>query len=245
MYRGSECIESARLFLEKLRQAGVPYYFLTNNAMRTRAENAEHMRKMGYTGIEPAQFYNSAMAAASWARDNLEGNRAAYIGAAGLEEALQDEGFIIDEEHPDAVFVGLDPKAGYADYSRLIMPLLQGARLIGTNKDRILARPGDFDAGNGSVVALFEYASGQTSPDIAKPSPEMLKRFLKYTGLKAENIVLVGDNLETDIALGYNTGVETVLTETGVHTRADIREDGPVPDHIVSSLAEIDAEAFL
>ena len=239
MYRGPEPIEAGIRLVNAMRSHGIPYLFLTNNSMRTPAQNASHMEKMGYQGICPEHFYNSAMASAAWARKNLGTERAAFIGQEGMKEALESEGIQITDEDPQALFVGLDKTMDYAGYSRALRHLLNGAVLVGTNKDRILAKPSGFEVGNGSVVALFEYASGQTSPDIAKPHAPILDLMLDRNGLRREDVILVGDNLETDIALGYNNHVKTILVESGVHSRNDISRLGVIPDLVIGSLDEL------
>ena len=104
--------------------------------------------------------------------------------------------------------MGLDKDATYASYSYALQFLLDGAQLIGTNKDWILAKPNGFEMGNGSIVAMFEYATKQTSPDIAKPAYPILKYFLQHFDLHKEEILLVGDNLGTDILLGVENGIQ-------------------------------------
>lgn len=239
MYRGPEPIEAGLRFIDALHEKGIPYLFMTNNSMRTPAQNAKHMLDMGYRHIEPEQFYNSAMASAAYVKKYMKGTKAAYIGQKGMEEALLDEGFEITEDHPDFLFVGLDKSQTYAGYSRALTHVLNGARLIGTNKDRVLAKPGGFEVGNGSVVALFEYASNQTSPEIAKPHAPILDLCLEKHGLSRKDVILVGDNLETDIALGYNNHVKTIFVQSGVHHRDDIDRLCVFPDLVIESLDEL------
>lgn len=180
------------------------------------------MEEMGYTNIKPEMFYNSAMAASQYVKKHYEGNKAYYIGKQGMKDALNQEGFIIDDENPDFVFIGLDKDATYASYSKALSLILNGAKIIGTNNDRILAKPGGFEVGNGSVVDMFEYAANQKSPRIGKPNRAILDLCLEYFGLKEDEIILIGDNLETDIKLGYEQNIETVLVQTGVHNKEDI-----------------------
>ncbi|MBQ0065906.1 MAG: HAD-IIA family hydrolase [Firmicutes bacterium] len=239
MYRGTAIIESAKAFLDHCLEKNIPFIFLTNNAMRTQDENRIHMEKMGYTGIKNEMFYNSAMASCEFVRKNYEGNKVYYIGQSGLKEALLENGFEISEEHPDFVFVGLNKNANYHDYSKALSFLLGGAKLIGTNKDHILASPNGFEMGNGAILAMFEFASKQVSPDIAKPSPTMLELCMEHFHLKKEDIILVGDNLETDIRLGQNTGVETIFVQTGIHTKEDIDRLGIFPTRVVNTLEEL------
>lgn len=245
MYAGTEIIPAAKRLIDRLHAAHRTYYFLTNNAMRTPGENARHMLDMGFEHIRPEQFFNSAMAAAMYAGSLHLGKTAWMIGQEGLRQALEHQGFEITEDHPDFLFVGLDRQADYREYSRGLRCLLDGAKLIGTNMDRILAAPDGFDIGNGSIVKMFEYASGQKSPAIGKPSALMLDLCLQHFGLKKDQIVLVGDNLETDIALGYNSHVESIFVESGVHTRKDLERFDVHPDAVIQSLDEIVPESNL
>ena len=92
-----------------------------------------------------------------------------------MKDALNQEGFIIDDENPDFVFIGLDKDATYASYSKALSLILNGAKIIGTNNDRILAKPGGFEVGNGSVVDMFEYAANQKIPLVLV---SLIERFL-------------------------------------------------------------------
>ena len=71
MYRGSQIIQSAKEFIDYCLENKIPFIFLTNNAMRTRAQNVKHMLDMGYSGISSEQFFNSAMAACAYAKKSV------------------------------------------------------------------------------------------------------------------------------------------------------------------------------
>lgn len=239
MYRGTQIMDGGKELMEFLHQHQCPYLFLTNNSKRTRAQNVAHMEKMGYTGIKEKDFFTSAMAASMYARKHYEQRKAFYIGEDGLKEALLEQGFQIVEEDPDILFIGLDQQADYAKYSKAVNALSKGAKLVGTNHDRLLAQPGGFALGNGSVVAMMEYASGQKSPCIGKPYAPILEEALHQLGLAKEDVLLVGDNLETDIKLGIDHGVETAFVLGGVHTKEDVERLKIYPDHILENLREL------
>lgn len=239
MYRGTQIIESAKVFLDKLIAEDIPFIFLTNNAKRTKAQNVEHMEKMGYTGIKEEHFFTSSMAAARYAAKHYAGRHAQYIGQDGLKEALLDEGFIITKQAVDFVFIGLDTTGNYEKYSEVLGYLINGAKLIGTNNDRLLAQPDGFSMGNGSIVAMFEYAVNQESPKIGKPYLPILEECLEKYHLTKEDVIMVGDNLETDIKLGIDAGVETIFVTTGVHTKEDIKKLEIYPNITVDYLKNI------
>lgn len=239
MYRGDGQIEGAIPFIEELIKRNQPFYFLTNNSKRTRKQNVEHMEKVGFHGIKEEHFFTSAMAAARYAKKHIDGRNAYYVGQDGLKEALEENGFILSEKNVDVVFVGLNTEATYKEYSKALGYLLKGAKLIGTNNDRILAQKDGFSIGNGSIVAMFEYASGQKSPKIGKPHETILLEALDYFDKTKEEVILIGDNLETDILLGNRCDIETIFVTSGVHQREDIEKLGIHPDYIVDNLCEL------
>ena len=82
-----------------------------------------------------------------------------------------------------------------------------------------LAKPGGFEVGNGSVVDMFEYGPIKNRLVLVSPIELFLIYAWSIFGLKEDEIILIGDNLETDIKLGFEQNIETVLVQTGVHKK--------------------------
>ncbi len=242
MYRGNRMMDGGKELMDYLHFHQLPYLFFTNNSKRTRKQNMDHMLEVGYENIKETDFFTSAMAAASYAKMHYQERNAFYIGEDGLKEALIEHGFCLCDDHADIVFIGLDQHADYEKYSKAVNFLKQGARLIGTNHDRVLAQANGFSLGNGSVVAMMEYATGQKSPMIGKPYAPILEEALHYLHINKSECLLVGDNLETDVLLGVQNGVETAFVIGGVHKETDIARLGIYPDHIYQNLSELIVE---
>ena len=239
MYRGDEVIAGVVAFVDALNHLRLPYYFLTNNAMRTHAQNREKMEAMGFNGIRDEQFITSAMAAASYIRHERPWKRVYYIGEQGMEEALLEQGFTLCDEDVEAVFAGLDSHVTYEKQCRGFYQLQKGARLIGTNPDRRLPHGDYFHIGNGAMVHMLEYCSEQQALMIGKPHAPMLQEALRYAGIEKEAALMIGDNLETDVAFGLNNGCSTIFVTTGVHTRQDCEKSGLRPDLVIDNLLEL------
>lgn len=239
MYRGNQCIDGAIPFINYLLSNNIPFLFVTNNATRTRKQNVEHMERLGFQGIKEEHFYTSSIAAAKYMKKHSQKRKTWFIGKKGLEEALIQEGFQITEDHPDFVFVGLDVEGSYDLYSKALRFLLNGAKLIGTNTDRRLASNDGYIIGNGSVIKMLEYASGQESEKIGKPYAPMLEGVLDYLQLSKEDVIIIGDNLETDISLGTQHGVETIFVTSGVHQKSDCEKLQIFPTHKIENLKEL------
>lgn len=244
MYSGSKNIDGAIDFINYLQENKRPYVFLTNNATRTKKQAKEHMLNLGFKNIKESDFFTSAMASAKYVAKNFEKKSCFVIGEDGLKEALKEEKFEIieddiDKNLADFVFVGLDRGGDYKKYSIALHHLINGAKLIATNTDRLLSNNNTFDLGNGSIVAMFEYATSTESLKIGKPYPIILDILLEDFSLKKEDLILIGDNLETDIKLGYDSKIETIMVCTGVHTEKDVNKLKVYPNKIIKNLKEL------
>ncbi len=236
MFHGNKIIPEAKQFIDFLVAKQMSFIFLTNNATRTKKQNRDHMLHMGFEHIKEEHFFTSSMAASMYVATNYKKRNCFYIGKDGLKESLLEQGFTFVEKDADFVFVGLDTGADYTLYSKALSLLLDGAILMGSNGDRKIPREDGFNVGNGAIVHMLEYASGQTSAHIGKPYYPILEQCLAYYSLRKEEVVIIGDNLETDILLGVNHEVETILVLGGVHDREDVRKLNIQPTQIIDDL---------
>jgi NagD protein len=107
----------------------------------------------------------------------------------------------------------------------------RGARFVATNPD--VAGP----AGRpscGSFAAPIERMTGRTPFYVGKPSPFMMRAGLRQLGVHSAEACVIGDNLETDIIAGVQSGMETVLVLSGVSREADLARFAYRPDHVVA-----------
>ena len=91
----------------------------------------------------------------------------------------------------------------------------------------------------GCVCDMLRRATGRTPRVIGKPEPAMLLLALERTGYRAEEAVMVGDRLYTDIASGVNAGIDTVFVLSGEGTRADAEESEAKPTWIFDGISAL------
>lgn len=240
MYKGSQVIPEAITFIQYLQEHHISYVFVTNNAMRTPAQIRIKMEHMGFTNLQDEDFFTSAMASVSYMKKHHQAKRVFYIGEEGLAQAIQAAGYEIDETHAELVFVGLDRHADFSLYSKVLRLLYEeGAMLVGTNQDRRLPDQASYLIGNGAIIEMLKYASEAPSITIGKPSQMMMEETLAYVQKSQSDCVVIGDNLETDIAFAIDNQVPAIMVCTGVHTKLDAQHFRVQPDVIVSSLSEL------
>ena len=74
---------------------------------------------------------------------------------------------------------------------------------------------------------------------VGKPSPIILEVALAALGVPAAETVIVGDRIETDVAMGKRSGLATILVLSGVTRADDPRIAALAPDHVVRSVEDL------
>lgn len=238
VYKGSEVIESAAQFIHSLQAAGNEPFYLTNNSSKTREQLQDALRRKG---IEAplTHIYSSALSTAKYVQSKFPNGRVRVVGADGIRSAMQELGIETDEGMDvDVVVMGIDRQMTYDRLAELCLIVQNGATLIGTNEDIRFPTERGFAPGNGSLVQLVANVSRVTPTFIGKPSPVMLQMIEDDHGLMKENMIMVGDNYDTDILCGIRFGCETIHVNTGVTPSEEVRTKPEQPTYIVEDLMD-------
>jgi HAD superfamily hydrolase (TIGR01450 family) len=230
VWLGEEAIAGAAEAVSRLRAAGHPVVFCTNNSNKPVAAVEA---KLAHQGI-PAEgdVVTSAMAAAALIEP---GERVLVCAGPGAVEAIEGRGAVPVREGPaEAVLVGLHLDFDYDRLRAASAAVHAGARLLATNDDATYPTADGPIPGGGAILAAVATATGVTPVVAGKPYEPMADLIRARLGPHG---VMVGDRPETDgrfaVALGYRFG----LVLTGVTATADGVQ--PVPDLIAPDLATL------
>lgn len=152
--------------------------------------------------------------------------------------------WVHDEKSPcDAVICGV-PVNVYAtdDRQRVAMILLRkGATLVAICADRIYPSPRGMEFGVGAMGAMMAYAANVTPVYTGKPERFFFEELCRRLDVNPSRCVLVGDNLESDIAGAKGVGMRAVLVLTGVSAAEDAARlpASLRPDWIVPGLRDL------
>lgn len=237
MYKGTEPIREAPGFVENLKNCQIPYLFLTNNSTSTPEEVAERLNKRFSIPANPEDIYTSALATADYVKD-LKGNRVYVVGESGLEKALTDVGCQLVEENIDHVVVGLDRHLTYEKCEIASLAIQNGATFVATNKDTNIPTERGMSPGAGAVIAMIEKASHVSPTFVGKPETIMMASALDKLNLSKKDVLMVGDNYETDIMAGINSDIDTLLVLTGFTKEEDLKRQEIQPTYVINTLDE-------
>ncbi len=108
---------------------------------------------------------------------------------------------------------------------------------IGVMSD--MAGPDSDMSGAGSVLAFIEAGSGVKPGITGKPQPFMFNLALQRMGLAPEEVLAVGDRLDTDILGGQRAGCRTAVVLSGVATQQEVDAWFPAPDLVIDNLSDL------
>lgn len=214
--------------------------YVTNNASRSAAGVAHHLREMGYPATED-EVATSAQAAAHLLAKRLgPGSTVLVVGTDDLVAEVENVGLQairrFDGVVPDAVVQGHSPLTAWADLAEAAYALRGGALWVAANTDATLPNERGLAPGNGSMVAALRTASGREPIVAGKPFAPLLEEAITQGGTR--DALVVGDRLDTDIDGAHTVGLPSLMVLTGVSTLADLRNQPrtQLPTYVGESL---------
>lgn len=164
VYAGPHAIPGAVESLRRLAGIGVGLGYVTNNASRTPAQVAQHLRDLG-APAEDHQVVSSSQAAGELLASLLPaGARVLITGGDSLAQEIELAGMVpvrSESEQPVAVVQGFHPDLGWKDLAEAAYVVAGGALWVATNTDMSIPQARGMAPGNGTLVAAVAAATGQ------------------------------------------------------------------------------------
>jgi HAD superfamily hydrolase (TIGR01450 family) len=227
IYLGDELLPGAKRLILKLRELGKRVIFLSNNPTKDPQMYAE---KLGGLGLEtPAsEIVNTVVTMTRWLLRNHPEAAVFPISEQPLKNALSEAGIRMSEDPEEIDIVIASYDRGF-DYSKLQIAFdaiwfYERAMLVTTNPDRYCPFPGgkgEPDAA--AIVGAIEACTGtKCRVNVGKPDPIMLETVMDLIGLDAEECVMSGDRLYTEIQMAKGAGMPSAIVLTGETTEEDL-----------------------
>ncbi|MCG6910008.1 MAG: HAD-IIA family hydrolase [Deltaproteobacteria bacterium] len=241
LLHSSGALPGAVELVERLNREKKPYYILTNDASRLPATAAAKYRSCGLS-VPPERIITSGSLLEHFFQEHaLAGKRCVVLGTPDSVRYAEDAGGNIVAPGEDLEVLVCADEAGVPSIDVLdavltsICRAIDGGRqvhLVLPNPDLIYPKgDGAYGFGAGSIARLFEGALGLRYPNrsdlafagLGKPGPGLFREALSRSG--SRRMVMVGDQMETDIAGARAFGIDAAWIETGVS--AGVPDDAP------------------
>jgi len=242
IYLDEALFEGTLDFLNHVKAIGGRYLFLTNNSSKSVDAYVDKLARLGIAATAE-DFLTSTNALIMDLKSRGQAERLHYaFGTASFRQQLRDAGIRITDKLEDgieALLIGFDTELSFQKLEDACILLNRGVDFIATNPDWVCPTWYGSVPDCGSVCEMLFRATGRRPRVIGKPQPAMALLAMEATGFSPEQTVLIGDRVYTDIACGYNAGIDTILVLSGEGTRADADASDTPPSWILDDIAQL------
>ncbi len=241
VYLGESLLPTVEYTLTKLRSLGKRTVFLSNNPTHTREDYALKLTRLGLpTPVE--DVINSSVVMVHFLKKNFSDARLFVVGEESLRGELSAAGFELTDEaqKTDVIIASFDRTFAYWKLQVTFDAIRAGARFFATNADRYCPVPGGGEPDAAAIIAAIEACTNtKVEAVVGKPSQYMAAAVLDLLGIQAEDCLMIGDRLETDVLLGLNAGMSSALALTGATDESMFRDSSIKPTYVLRRLSEL------
>lgn len=239
--------------IELLRRIRKPHFVLTNDASALPETRAARYKSLGLS-IDTSRIITSgSLLTGYFAEHDLANSRCVVLGPPDSLRYVEVAGGCVVpyEADFDALVIGDQSGFPFLEAADILLSALfrkidagESVRLILPNPDLIYPEGDGFGFASGSVAMIFESALALRYPDrpdlrftrLGKPHPAIYREAFRRS--RTMDMVMIGDQVETDIKGANDFGIASALISTGI-SGYDVSRlpKSDRPDYLIESLA--------
>lgn len=236
IYLGDTILPGAIEFVKTARETGRRVVFFTNNASKNPNNYVDKLNKMGFGAVR-SDVVTAGDVTIEYLKRNRKGEAVYLVGTPALEQSFKDAGIELSEQ-ANIVVSSFDTTLTYEKLVIACDLIRNGADFYSTHPDFNCPTENGFIPDSGAIAALITASTGVLPKYFGKPHKETADMISNLFGVPFDETAIVGDRLYTDIALGRNNGLMSVLVLSGETKIEDVNDDN-APDIILSGIGEI------
>lgn len=240
IYRGNNLIPKAEKTVNHIKSSGKKIIFISNKTTGSVKDYYKFLCTQGLE-IEEDEIVNSTIVLKKYLSDTFAKKKFFAIGEDIFIKEIGASGLVYSEspDEIDILIVTLDRTLNYEKLEVAARALECGARFFAANiDDTCPVDEGEvLDAGS-TISALEKRTHKKLELHFGKPSVFMFEEIKRRLKVDLKKVLLVGDRLETDIALGNNFGIDSALVSTGVKYFPN-GSNGIKPTYYLNSIADL------
>ena len=225
--------------LSKLRKRGLKFLFFTNTDSKSPQTVLKNLREYGFN-IKMDEIFTPIIALKEYL-SKYSTKKSFFVTTREVEKEFQEFPKVYGTELPEFVIIG-DFHDNW-DVNRLneaFKYVIKGAKLLGTQGNKYyLNRDGEAVIDTGSFVKMIAYAANVDPIIFGKPSKEYFLQALRRINLKPDEVLVVGDDPESDIHGAINAGIKGILVRTGKGQFYDLSNSQIKPSKIIESFSSL------
>jgi len=218
IYRGENLIPRSDLVVNKLKEFGKKVVFISNKTTGSVDDYFNFLFRKGLN-IKNEEIINSTVVTQEFLMNNHPGEYYFAIGERTFINEINKIGLVFTSDPLKAkiVLITLDRTLDYSKLEVAAKALENGARFYAANIDDTCPVEGGEIMDAGSIITALEKRTHlKLEKHFGKPSRFMMNKINSLIEIDSRECLLIGDRVETDIAMGNKFNIDTALVLTGV-----------------------------
>jgi HAD superfamily hydrolase (TIGR01450 family) len=244
IYLGDRILPNAIEFVKTARETGRKVVFFTNNASKNPNNYVDKLNRMGF-GATRSDVVTAGDVTIEYLKRNRSGESVYLVGTPALEQSFIEAGITLSKD-ANIVVSSFDTTLTYEKLVIACDLIRNGADFYCTHPDFNCPTENGFIPDSGAIAAFITASTGKTPTYFGKPYKETVEMIEEVCGVDRKDMVIFGDRLYTDIALGKKHGVCAALVLSGETTEEDV-DNATVsekPDFVFDSLDDVNKFMF-
>ena len=244
IYLGKNLIDGSLETFQTLKKDNVEYVFFTNNSSHDLDFYFDKIKNFGIECDREKNFYSSTEVAISYLKEKGL-KRLFVIGNKSLKDKIAKDFEIVknysENTEIDGVLAGFSTELVYQELRDACLFLqTRDIPFIATNGDyRCPIEDGLYIPDCGGMIEWMRLCTNKKARVMGKPDPEVIYILAKKFNVELKDILVVGDRIYTDILVGVNANVDSVMVLSGETKLEDLKNYDYKPTYILNSIKEL------
>ncbi len=237
IYLENKLFKGVHEFLAQLKKNDKNFFFLSNNSSLS---TSQYLKKLEALNLNITK--DNIILSQHPTLDYLKKNnytRIFLLGNSSLKVEFKENGFQLDEDHPEILVLAFDQELTYKKLVKASHFLQEDIPYIATHLDNRCPTLNGYIPDAGAVASLLFKTTERTPKVMGKPNKEMLLYKLNNLNISPKDAIMIGDRLYTDIRMGIEAGVTTCCVLSGESTVESIKKSEYKPDHVIKGIWEL------
>ncbi|KAK2190295.1 hypothetical protein NP493_79g05064 [Ridgeia piscesae] len=220
--------------IARLSKAGIPVRFCTNETQCTKQEIAGKLNRLGFS-LNAANIFPPAPAVRLVAKQR--GLRPHLLVHPGVLPEFSD----VPQDSPNCVVVGdAAQEFSYENMNRAFQILMGMDKpiLISMGMGKYYKEGEHLVLDLGPFTKALEYACDVKAEVVGKPSKMFFETALRDMGITADEALMIGDDIVSDVGGAQACGLRALQVRTGKYRPEDEPHETVTPDGYVDNLAQ-------
>src|SRR5699024_7600809 len=238
LYTRNGVIEDAIELVNNLKQK-YTIRFITNTDSKSQFSVYAHLKKLGFN-IQLHEVYTPSRMLHTYLLDRI--TSAYFLTSQEIKDEFKQKGQLLEDYHhtiyPSHVVMGdIKEVLDYHSINTAFRYVEKGAQLIVLQEGLFYLTGHEINIDTGSFAKMFSDQAEENKILVGKPSPIFLSAIMDELNISdKKDFLIVGDDIFSDITMGNQFGIETVLVKTGKYEQQKELSSSIQPNYILESV---------